>query len=77
MSFTDDFAEVAKYESVGFECTVDDAINNIICCEMDLTSYDEIALLAVCEDCEREGLQPMVLVGDEAYRLDEWLLNNR
>lgn len=73
ISFEDDFAAVAKYQMLGFNCEVDDAANNIICCEFDLSDADGLALLAVCEDCKREGLNPMVIIADKCYAFAEGL----
>ena len=57
-SFEDSLANVAAYEALGFDVTVDDAANRIYYAEADLTDYDWLAVLALLEDCQREGLQP-------------------
>tara|TARA_R110000822_G_C15324121_1_gene493998 strand:+ start:2463 stop:2750 length:288 start_codon:yes stop_codon:yes gene_type:complete len=59
-AFEDSLANVAAYEALGFNITVDDAANGIYYVEADLTDYDWLAVLAVLEDCEREGLQPAI-----------------
>ncbi len=73
MSFEDDFKAVAAYESLGFKCEVDDAANNIICCKIDLSEFDALALLAVAEDCQRLNLNPMIQIGDEIHSFNEGL----
>lgn len=74
ISFEDDFKAVAAYESLGFKCEVDDAVNNIICCEIDLSEFDALALLAVAEDCQRLNLNPMIQIGERIYNFDEGLV---
>ena len=64
-SFEDSFANVAAYEALRFDVTVDDAANGIYYAEADLTDYDWLAVLALLEDCEREGLQPVLQYGEE------------
>jgi len=59
-AFEDSLANVAAYEALGFDVTVDDAANGIYYVEVDLTDYDWMNVLAVVEDCEREGLQPAI-----------------
>lgn len=57
-AFEDSLANVAAYEALGFDVTVDDAVNGIFCVEVDLTDYDWLSALALLEDCERGNLQP-------------------
>jgi hypothetical protein len=59
-SFEDSLANVAAYEALGFDVTVDDAANGIFYVEVDLTDYDWLNALALLEDCQREGLQPIL-----------------
>ena len=64
-AFEDSLASVAAYEALGFDVVVDDAANRIYYAEADLTDYDWLAVLALLEDCEREGLQPILQYGEE------------
>ena len=70
-SFEDNYSSIAKFESLGFKTEIDDALNNIIYCELDLTDYDFLALLAAAEDCESFDLKPMILIGEDVYTLEE------
>ena len=58
-------ASVAAYEALGFDVVVDDVANGIYYAEADLTDYDWLAVLGLLEDCEREGLQPVLQYGEE------------
>ena len=57
-AFEDSLANVAAYEALGFDVTVDDAANGIFYVEVDLTDWDWLNAMAVLADCRREDLQP-------------------
>lgn len=58
--FEESLANVAAYEALGFDVTVDDAINGVFYVEVDLTDYDWLNALAILEDCKRNNLQPFL-----------------
>ena len=60
-AFEDSLANVAAYEALGFNVTIDDAANGIYYVEADSTDYDWLNALAVLEDCQRENLQPTLM----------------
>ena len=57
-AFEDSISNVAAYEKLGFNISIDDAANGIYYISADLTNYDWLAVLALLEDCQRENLQP-------------------
>lgn len=73
-AFEDSLANVAAYEALGFDVTVDDAANGIFYAEVDLTDWDWLNAMAVLEDCRREDLQPTLMHNgifidwEEAYK---------
>lgn len=67
LDFVSDLKDVEKYEHLGFTIEVDDPANREFSAELDLAGYDALALLAVLEDCEREGLEPMLIYKDSQY----------
>jgi hypothetical protein len=66
-----DSNEIDVYELLGFKIEVDDALNQIFSAELDLSDYDLLALLAVLEDCEREGIYPNLEINDNIYNFEE------
>jgi hypothetical protein len=64
-AFEDSLANVAAYEALGFDVTVDDAANGIYYAEADLTDYDWLAVLGLLEDCERGGLEAILQYREE------------
>ena len=70
MSFEDDLKNVLKFESLGFKCTIDDEVNNIYCCEMNLTNYDMLNVLHISEECLNENLNPFIILDDVYYNLN-------
>jgi len=71
LSFEDNLANVAAYEALGFDITVDDAVNGIFCVESNLTDCDWLAVLALLEDCQRENLQPILQHNDDLIDLEK------
>ena len=64
-------ADVAAYNSLGFEIEVDDAANGVLYAELNLTDYDLMNVLSVMEDCKSKGLSPMMELNDELFDFEE------
>ena len=61
-AFEDSLANLAAYEKLNFDVTVDDEANGIYYVEADMTDYDWLAVLGQLEECERANLQPSLKV---------------
>ena len=58
--------EAKKYKDLGFEVELDDPVNEIYFAER-AKFTDTMSLLALVEDCQREGLTPMLRYRDKVY----------
>jgi hypothetical protein len=70
-AFIDALEDVIAFEKLGFKSEIDDAINRVFYVEADLTDYDWLAVLALLEDCEREGLEALLQYGEELIDWEE------
>ena len=55
------------YDKLGFDVRLDDPANNEFSAEMDFKGYDWLSVLAILEDCEREGVKPFMVWGGKNY----------
>jgi hypothetical protein len=70
ISFEDDLKNVLKFKSLGFECNIDDEINKIYCCELNLNEYDLLNVLNISEECLDNNLNPFIILDDVYYNLN-------
>jgi hypothetical protein len=70
-AFTDALEDVIAFEKLGFKSEIDDAINRVFYVEADLSDCDWMAVLALLEDCEREGLEAILQYGEELIDWEE------
>lgn len=70
MSFEDDLTNINNYIKLGFKVEIDDVINNIYSVELDLSEYDMLSVLNMCEECLSYNLHPFVILDDVYYSLN-------
>lgn len=70
MSFEDNLLNINKYIKLGFKVEIDDEINNIYSVELDLTEYDMLNVLNMCEECLNNDLHPFIILNDIYYNLN-------
>jgi hypothetical protein len=51
-----DAKDIPNYEKLGFNVEIDDAYNQVFYAEKDLSTADNESILAVVDDCNREGI---------------------
>ena len=66
-----DFELIKKYQKLGFEVEIDDSVNEVYSIYMNLTDFDLLNVLNVCEECYKENLDLYVEIEDETYNLRE------
>jgi hypothetical protein len=66
-----DFELIKKYQKLGFEVEIDDSVNEVYSIYMNLTNFDLLNVLNVCEECYKENLDLYVEIEDETYNLRE------
>jgi hypothetical protein len=66
-----DFELIKKYQKLGFEVKIDDSVNEVYSVYMNLTDFDLLNVLNVCEECYKENLDLYVEIEDETYNLRE------
>jgi hypothetical protein len=59
------------YEMLGFEVEIDDEVNDVYSVTMEFKGYDWMAVLAILEDCKREGVRPSMLYNKDSYSFEE------
>ncbi len=67
MSFTDNLTEVNKFNIKKFNCEIDDVVNNVYCCELNLKDCDGSCLLSILSDIVYSELSCMVIINDDDY----------
>jgi hypothetical protein len=67
----DNFQDLKTYKMLGFNIGIDDPANNQYFAELDFKGYDWLAVLAMLEDCEREGVKPFMTWNGENYEFEE------
>lgn len=66
-----DFELIKKYQKLGFEVEIDDSVNEVYSVYMNLTDFDLLNVLNVCEECYKENLDLYVEIEDETFNLRE------
>ncbi len=66
-----DFELIKKYQKLGFEVEIDDSVNEVYSIYMNLTDFDLLNVLNVCEECYKENLDLYVEIEDETFNLRE------
>jgi len=66
-----DFELIKKYEKLGFEIEVDDEVNEVYSIYMNLTDYDLLNVLNICEECYKENLDLYINIEDETFNLKD------
>jgi hypothetical protein len=72
MSFTDNLTEVNKFNIKKFNCEIDDVVNNVYCCELNLKDCDGSCLLSILSDIVYSELNCMVIINND----DRYIVNN-
>jgi hypothetical protein len=72
MSFTDNLNDVNKFNSKKFNCEIDDVVNNVYCCELNLKDCDGSCLLSILSDIVYSELSCMVIINND----DRYIVNN-
>jgi len=67
MSFTDNLTEVNKFNINGFNCEIDDVVNNVYCCEQQLNDCDGSCLLSILSNIVYNNLSCMVIINNNDY----------
>ncbi len=66
-----DFELIKKYQKLGFEVEIDDSVNEVYSIYMNLTDFDLLNVLNVCEECYKENLDLYVEIEDKTFNLRE------
>ena len=66
-----DFELIKKYQKLGFEVKIDDSVNEVYSIYMNLTDFDLLNVLNVCEECYKENLDLYVEIEDETFNLKD------
>lgn len=66
-----DFELIKKYQKLGFEVEIDDSVNEVYSIYMNLTDFDLLNVLNVCEECYKENLDLYVEIEDETFNLKD------
>jgi hypothetical protein len=66
-----DFELIKKYQKLGFEVEIDDSVNEVYSIYMNLTDFDLLNVLNVCEECYKENLDLYINIEDETFNLRE------
>ena len=64
-----DLSLLVKYKNIGFKIELDDSVNEVYSVYMNLTDYDLLNVLYICEECNQENLDLYVEIEDEIYNL--------
>ena len=67
MSFTDNLTEVNKFNIKKFNCEIDDVVNNVYCCELQLKDCDGSCLESILADIVYSELSCMVIINNDDY----------
>ena len=63
-TYVDDIKDVKNLEELGFEIEFDD---NSFYCEIDLSDFDLLNVLSVCDDCISLGIDVVVEIDNKDY----------
>ena len=66
-----DFELIKKYQKLGFEVEIDDSVNEVYSIYMNLTDFDLLNVLNVCEECYKENLDLYINIEDETFNLKD------
>ncbi len=66
-----DFELIKKYQKLGFEVEIDDSVNEVYSIYMNLTDFDLLNVLNVCEECYKENLNLYINIEDETFNLKD------
>jgi hypothetical protein len=66
-----DFELIKKYQKLGFEVKIDDSVNEVYSIYMNLTDFDLLNVLNVCEECYKENLDLYINIEDETFNLKD------
>jgi hypothetical protein len=62
-----DAKDIPSYEKLGFNVEIDDAYNQVFYAEKDLSTADNETVLAIIDDCDREGLYISFVYNGKLY----------
>ena len=66
-----DFELIKKYQKLGFEVEIDDSVNEVYSIYMNLTDFDLLNVLNICEECYKENLDLYINIEDETFNLKD------
>jgi hypothetical protein len=66
-----DFELIKKYQKLGFEVEIDDSVNEVYSIYMNLTDFDLLNVLNICEECYKENLDLYIEIEDETFNLKD------
>jgi hypothetical protein len=67
-SFEENIENVEKFKNLGFEIDFDD---NQFYCSLDLSNYDLLNVLSICDDLINENLDVDIIIDEEYFVLSK------